>query len=245
MDECFIDGKVVIRMEIQPLVLLIEDEDSISAFITAILTANHYRTQRAASGKEGLILATSNSPDVILLDLGLPDLDGGEVLKTIRAQSSTPVVIVSARGLERDKVAALDLGADDYIVKPFGTAELLARIRTALRHSSRSMSTEPQGQTSKTIGELTIDYQKRIVALRGETLHLTPNEYKLLALLSINAGKVLTHDSLIREVWGLYGNESHTLRVNMANLRRKIEENPGSPRYILTEMGVGYRMAEE
>lgn len=232
-------------MEIQPLVLLIEDEDSISVFITAILTANGFRALHAVSGKEGLTLATSNSPDVILLDLGLPDLDGSEVLKTIRAQSSTPVIIVSARGLERDKVAALDLGADDYIVKPFGTAELLARIRTALRHSPRSMSSEPQGQTSKTIGELTIDYQKRIVTLRGETLHLTPNEYKLLALLSVNAGKVLTHDALIREVWGQYGNESHTLRVNMANLRRKIEENPGSPRYILTEMGVGYRMAEE
>ena len=177
--------------------------------------------------------------------IGLPDMDGVVVLREIRAQSKTPIIIVSARGLERDKVAALDLGADDYIVKPFGTAELLARIRTALRHSPRSMSTEPQGQTSKTIGELTIDYQKHLVTLRSEVLHLTPNEYKLLALLSVNAGKVLTHDALIREVWGQYGNESHTLRVNMANLRRKIEENPGSPRYILTEMGVGYRMAEE
>lgn len=232
-------------MEIQPLVLLIEDDDSINAFITAILTANHYRTQRAVSGKEGLALASSNAPDVILLDLGLPDIDGAEVLKAIRAQSKTPVIIVSARGMERDKVAALDLGADDYIVKPFGTAELLARIRTALRHSPKSMGSEPLGQVSKTIGELTIDYQKRLVTLRGETLHLTPNEYKLLVILSINAGKVITHDALIREVWGQYGNESHTLRVNMANLRRKIEENPGSPRYILTEMGVGYRMVEE
>lgn len=232
-------------MEIQPLVLLIEDEESISAFITAVLTANSYRAQRAVSGKEGLLLASSNAPDVILLDLGLPDMDGVEVLREIRAQSKTPVVIVSARGLERDKVAALDLGADDYIVKPFGTAELLARIRTALRHSPKSMGSEPFGQTSKAIGELSVDYQKRIVTLRGETLHLTPNEYKLLALLSINAGKVLTHDALIREVWGLYGSDSHALRVNMANLRRKIENNPGSPRYLLTEMGVGYRMAEE
>lgn len=232
-------------MDIQPLVLIIEDEATISGFITAILTANGYRALHAASGREGLALTAANAPDVILLDLGLPDLDGSEVLKTIRALSSTPVVIVSARGLERDKVAALDLGADDYIVKPFGTAELLARIRTALRHNPRSMSTEPQGQTSKTIGELTIDYQKHFVTLRGEVLHLTPNEYKLLALLSVNAGKVLTHDTLIREVWGQFGNESHTLRVNMANLRRKIEANPGSPRYVLTEMGVGYRMAEE
>ncbi len=232
-------------MEIQPLVLLIEDDASISAFIMAILTANQYRALRAVSGREGLTLASSNAPDVILLDLGLPDMDGVEVLREIRAQSKTPVVIVSARGLERDKVAALDLGADDYIVKPFGTAELLARIRTALRHSPKSMGSEPLGLASKVIGELNIDYQKRIVTLRGETLHLTPNEYKLLAMLSVNAGKVLTHDTLIREVWGLYGNDSHTLRVNMANLRRKIEENPGSPRYILTEMGVGYRMAEE
>ena len=169
-------------MDIQPLILIIEDEATISGFITAILTANGYRALHAASGREGLALTAANAPDVILLDLGLPDLDGSEVLKTIRALSSTPVVIVSARGLERDKVAALDLGADDYIVKPFGTAELLARIRTALRHSPRSMGTEPQGQTGKTIGELTIDYQKHLVTLRGETLHLTPNEYKLLAL---------------------------------------------------------------
>lgn len=232
-------------MEIQPSILIIEDEDSISAFMTAILSANQYRTLRAASAREGLALVSSNAPDAILLDLGLPDMDGAEVLRAIRAQTATPVIIVSARGLERDKVAALDLGADDYIVKPFGTAELLARIRTALRHSPKSMGSEPLGQTAKTIGELSIDYRKRLVTLRGETLHLTPNEYKLLALLSINAGKVLTHDALIREVWGLYGNDSHTLRVNMANLRRKIEENPGSPRYILTEMGVGYRMAEE
>ncbi len=232
-------------MEIQPLVLIIEDEASISAFISAILSANQYRTLTAASGREALALVSSHAPDVVLLDLGLPDMDGADVLRVIRAQTTTPVIIVSARGLERDKVAALDLGADDYIVKPFGTAELLARIRTALRHSPKSMGSEPQGLTSKTIGELCIDYQKRLVTLRGETLHLTPNEYKLLALLSVNAGKVLTHDALIREVWGLYENENHALRVNMANLRRKIEENPGSPRYILTEMGVGYRMAEE
>lgn len=232
-------------MEIQPTILIIEDEASISAFISAILSANQYRTLCATSGREGLALISSNAPDVVLLDLGLPDMDGAEVLRIIRAQTVTPVIIVSARGLERDKVAALDLGADDYIVKPFGTAELLARIRTALRHSPKSMGSKPQGLTNKTIGELNIDYQKRLVTLRRETLHLTPNEYKLLALLFINAGKVLTHDAMIREVWGLYGNESHTLRVNMANLRRKIEENPGSPRYILTEMGVGYRMAEE
>lgn len=232
-------------MEIQPTILIIEDEASISAFISAILSANQYRTLCATSGREGLALISSNAPDVVLLDLGLPDMDGAEVLRIIRAQTVTPVIIVSARGLERDKVAALDLGADDYIVKPFGTAELLARIRTALRHSPKSMGSKPQGLTNKTIGELNIDYQKRLVTLRRETLHLTPNEYKLLALLFINAGKVLTHDAMIHEVWGLYGNESHTLRVNMANLRRKIEENPGSPRYILTEMGVGYRMAEE
>jgi two-component system, OmpR family, KDP operon response regulator KdpE len=233
------------RVDIQPLVLIIEDEATISGFMSAILTANGYRALHAVSGREGLTLAASNAPDVILLDLGLPDLDGAEVLRGIRKHAKTPIVVVSARGLERDKVAALDLGADDYIVKPFGTAELLARIRTALRHSALAMGTEPQGLQQKIIGELAIDYRKRSVTLAGEPVHLTPIEYKLLALLTVNAGKVLTHDYLIREIWGQHSNESHTLRVNMANLRRKIESNPGSPRYILTEMGVGYRMAEE
>ena len=188
-------------MEIQPLVLLIEDEDSISAFITAILTANHYRTQRAVSGKEGLSLASSNAPDVILLDLGLPDMDGVEVLRELRTRSKTPVIIVSARGLERIRLPRWISARTTTSSSPSARRNCSRAFAPRLRHSPRSMSTEPQDKTGKTIGELTIDFQKHLVTLRSEVLHLTPNEYKLLALLSVNAGKVLTHDALIREVW--------------------------------------------
>lgn len=232
-------------MELKPLVLVIEDEAVISNFITAILTSNGYQIMKSNTGKEGLSMAAAYSPDVILLDLGLPDLDGVEVLKSIREWTKIPIVVVSARGHEREKVEVLDLGADDYIVKPFGTSELLARIRTALRHSPQSMGGEAKGTEKVRIGELEIDYGRRIVLLAGAIIHLTPVEYKILALLIKNAGKVLTHDYIMREIWGLYGSDSHTLRVNMANIRRKIESNPGAPQYILTEMGVGYRMVEE
>jgi len=227
------------------LVLIVEDEDVICNFISAVLNSNGYQVMKTGTGKEGLSMAASYSPDVILLDLGLPDVDGVEVLKSIRQWSKTPVVVVSARGHEREKVEALDLGADDYIVKPFGTSELLARIRTALRHSPKVMGIEVGGAEKITIGKLEIDYVKRTVSVAGEKVHLTPIEYKILALLSKNAGKVLTHDYIMREIWGLYASDSHTLRVNMANLRRKIEANPGAPKYILTEMGTGYRMVEE
>ena len=232
-------------MDIKPTVLIIEDEEAICNFISAILTSNNYQVVKAKTGKEGLSMFTSHVPDIVLLDLGLPDIDGVEILKNIRQWSKTPVIVVSARGHEREKVAALDFGADDYIVKPFGTSELLARIRTAMRHSSQGAGTEVSGQEKVLIGTLEIDYNKRIVYKDGEKIHLTPIEYKLLVLLSKNAGKVLTHDFIIREIWGVYTDESHTLRVNMANIRRKIEANPGAPQYILTEMGVGYRMAEE
>ncbi|PWJ49757.1 response regulator transcription factor [Faecalicatena contorta] len=229
----------------KPMILVIEDEEAICNFITAILNSNGYQVIKTNTGKEGISIAASYSPDVILLDLGLPDIDGVEVLKSIREWSKIPVVVVSARGHEREKVEALDLGADDYIVKPFGTSELLARIRTALRHSPQSMGTEARGEEKITVGELEIDYRKRSVFLAGKAVHLTPVEYKIMALLFKNAGKVLTHDYIMREVWGLYAGDSHTLRVNMANIRRKIESNPGVPKYILTEMGVGYRMVEE
>lgn len=232
-------------MDIKPMVLVIEDEDAICNFITAILNSNGYRVAKSNTGKDGLSVAASYNPDVILLDLGLPDIDGVEVLKSIREWSKIPVVVVSARGHEREKVEVLDLGADDYIVKPFGTPELLARIRTALRHSPQSMGGELNGAEKVTIGDLEIDFGKRMVLLDGNMVHLTPVEYKILALLSKNAGKVLTHDYIIKEIWGIYADDSHTLRVNMANIRRKIESNPGIPKYILTEMGVGYRMAEE
>ena len=231
-------------MDIKPLVLVVEDEDAICNFISAVLTSNDYQVVKAKTGKEGLSLFTSHAPDIVLLDLGLPDIDGAEVLKSIRQWSETPIIVVSARGHEREKVAALDFGADDYIVKPFGTSELLARIRTAIRHSSKAISGETIGDEKITIGELEIDYGKRVVSLSGKKIHLTPVEYKILVLLSKNAGKVLTHDYIMKEIWGLYGSDSHTLRVNMANIRRKIEANPGAPKYILTEMGVGYRMIE-
>lgn len=232
-------------MNVKPLALIIEDEEAICNFITAILNANDYQVIKASNGKEGISMAASRSPDVILLDLGLPDIDGADVLKSVRQWSKVPIIIVSARGFEREKVEALDAGADDYMVKPFGASELLARIRTALRHSPKSMGVESKGMEKSVIGQLEIDYGKRTVLLEGRMVHLTPVEYKILALLTKNAGKVLTHDYIMREVWGLYAGDSHTLRVNMANIRRKLEPNPGEPRYIMTEMGVGYRMVEE
>lgn len=228
----------------EPLILIVEDDETIGNFISAVLTANGYKVIRSKGGKEAIQMNASHIPDLILLDLGLPDMDGLEVLKNIRIWSKVPVVVVSARGYEREKVEALDLEADDYIVKPFGTSELLARIRTALRHGVRSRDGLLKEESAVTIGELEIDFDKRIVLLGGERIHVTPIEYKILALLARHPGKVLTHDYIIKEIWGPYANESRTLRVNMANIRRKIEKNPGEPQYILTEMGVGYRMID-
>ncbi len=228
----------------EPLILIVEDDETIGNFISAVLNANGYKVIRSTGGKEAIQMNASHIPDLILLDLGLPDMDGLEVLKNIRMWSKVPVVVVSARGYEREKVEALDMEADDYIVKPFGTSELLARIRTALRHGVRRGEGEERQETIVTIGELEIDFDKRIVSMAGERVHLTPIEYKIMALLMRHPGKVLTHDYIIKEIWGPYANESRTLRVNMANIRRKIEKNPGEPQYILTEMGVGYRMAD-
>lgn len=230
-------------MNNQPLILIVEDDKTIANFMTAILNANGYRVLVTPKGAEGVSMAASHGPDLILLDLGLPDMDGVEVLKTLRAWSGTPIVVVSARGHERDKVEALDLGANDYITKPFGTAELLARIRNALRHSKAA---DGKGQPEKfALGELEINYAKRAVTLAGREVHFTPIEYKIVVLLSQNPGKVLTHDFIMREVWGPYTNEIAALRVNMANIRRKLEANPAEPKYIVTEVGVGYRMLEE
>jgi len=185
-------------------------------------------------------------PDLIVLDLGLPDMDGIEVLKSVRKWSSLPVVVVSARQHEDDKVEALDCGADDYLVKPFGTAELLARIRTAIRHTRTTLPGGQIAQSGKfTTGDLTIDYDKHQVLLRGENAKLTVNEYKIVSLLGKYAGKVLTYDFIIRELWGPKARtDNQILRVNMANIRRKIEADPGRPEYIFTEVGVGYRMRE-
>ncbi|RDX01412.1 response regulator [Listeria kieliensis] len=227
-------------------VLVVEDEEGISRFIQAVLEASDYKVLSAKTGKEALSMAASHTPDIILLDLGLPDMDGLELLKSLRAWSSIPVIVVSARLHEREKVEALDLGADDYITKPFGTSELLARIRTALRHRSNHPASGQDGEvTTFQLADLRIDFLKRQVTLRNKEVHFTPIEYKIVALLASHAGKVLTHDFIMREIWGPYANENQALRVNMSNIRRKIEENPAEPRYIRTEVGVGYRMTEE
>ena len=233
-------------MRMDPVILIVEDDETICNFISAVLTSNNYSVVKTGKGREALEMNASRVPDLILLDLGLPDMDGIDVLKNIRQWSKVPIIVISARGHEREKVEALDLEADDYIVKPFGTSELLARIRTAIRHSTKQQvvgSFEIKDKVS--IGDLEIDYDKRLVTLEDEKIHLTPIEYKIIVLLFKNAGKVLTHDFIIKEIWGPYTNESQILRVNMANIRRKIETNPGEPKYILTEMGVGYRMVDE
>jgi two-component system, OmpR family, KDP operon response regulator KdpE len=232
-------------MNNNPLILIVEDDETICNFISAVLTSNDYNIIKTGKGGEAISMTASHIPDLILLDLGLPDMDGTEVLKKIRAWNKVPILVVSARGHEREKVEALDMGADDYITKPFGTSELLARIRAAIRHSQAVVSNNIVETKLFTVGNLEIDYEKRIIMLEGKVVHLTPIEYKIITLLSRHAGKVLTHDFIIKEVWGPYTNENQTLRVNMANIRRKLEVNPAEPRYILTEMGVGYRMVEE
>ena len=233
-------------MTIKDRVLVVEDEKSISGLIKAILTANGYDVITASTGNEAFSMISSHCPDLVVLDLGLPDMDGMEVLKQVRAWSSVPVIVVSARTHEGDKVAALDLGADDYIEKPFGTSELLARIRTAIRHTRTGLDNDSIAQSGKyTVRDLTIDYDKHHVLMRGEDVHLTLNEFKIVALLGKYAGKVLTYDYLIKQIWGPKAKaDNQILRVNMANIRRKIEKNPASPEYIFTEIGVGYRMLE-
>lgn len=227
-------------------ILVVEDEESISNFISTVLTANGYRSVIAASGKEALSLIASHCPDVVLLDLGLPDMDGEEIIRSLRSWSAVPVIVVSARGQERDKVAALDLGADDYITKPFGTSELLARIRTTLRHAAQRTDQPMLPGNCFHSGDFFIDFEKRRVTVGGQEIHLTQIEYKLVSLLSKYPGRVLTYDFLIKNIWGPHApNDNQILRVNMANIRRKIEQDPGQPKYIITELGVGYRMAEE
>ncbi|MGO5028172.1 response regulator [Candidatus Agathobaculum pullicola] len=233
-------------MNIREKILIVEDEKSIAHFISTILTSNGYETIQARTGNEAMTMISSHCPDLVILDLGLPDMDGMEVLRSLRSWSSLPVVVVSARSHEHDKVAALDLGADDYLTKPFGTAELLARVRTAIRHTRTiSSSSEIAQRGTYTVGELTIDYNKHQVLVRGENVHLTLSEFRIVALLGKYAGKVLTYDYIIKELWGpRAGRDNQILRVNMANIRRKIEKNPAEPEYLFTEVGVGYRMAE-
>ncbi|MGH2541782.1 MAG: response regulator [Ardenticatenaceae bacterium] len=227
-----------------PLILLIEDEPQIRRFLRATLAAHGYRLSEAGTGKGGLDQAALQQPSLLILDLGLPDMDGLEVTRQLREWSEIPIIILSARGQERDKVAALDLGADDYLTKPFGVGELLARIRVALRHAERA-SSEPTPPVFIT-GALRVDLGHRQVFVRDEEVHLTPIEYKLLAMLVQHAGKVLTHRQLLREVWGpAYTTETHYLRVYMGQLRHKLEADPARPHYLRTEPGVGYRLVEE
>jgi two-component system KDP operon response regulator KdpE len=225
-------------------ILIVEDERNICNFLSAVLTANNFDVIVANTGADAYTMIASHCPDLVLLDLGLPDIDGLSIVTAVREWTQLPIIVISARTQERDKVEALDKGADDYITKPFGTSELLARIRTAIRHTYTFAANAGIAQTGifKT-GELTIDYDKRSVFIRGEDAHLTQNEYKIMALLGKYAGKVLTYDYILKELWGpsARGN-NQILRVNMANIRRKIEENPADPKYVFTEVGVGYRM---
>jgi two-component system KDP operon response regulator KdpE len=223
-------------------ILVIEDEQAIRRFLKASLMNEGFRVSEASSGQEGLRMASDLPPDLVILDLGLPDLDGHEVLKRLREWYTLPIIILSARDQELQKISALDCGADDYVTKPFSVGELLARIRTAMRHAHR---TEPES-TTIAIGELRVDLGARLVYREADEVHLTPLEYKLLITMMKHAGKVLTHRFLLREVWGPHdSHENHYLRVFVASLRRKLEVNPTRPRYLLTEQGVGYRFAIE
>ena len=222
-------------------VLIIDDEEPIRHFLRVALSGQLYEISEAASGKEGLIAARDEKPDVIILDLDLPDLDGVEVTRLIREWTQTPIIILSVRGSENDKIFALDAGADDYLTKPFSIRELLARLRVALRRAER-----PASETIFTIGDLKVDVDKRMVTLGGKEVQLTPHEYGILKTLVMHSGNVITHRQLFNEVWG-YGidQEFHLLRVNVSNIRRKIELDPSHPKFITTESGVGYRLKGE
>jgi two-component system KDP operon response regulator KdpE len=227
-----------------PVVVLIEDEPPIRRFLRATLTGQGYRLFEASTGADGVVEVSSRQPDVVIVDLGLPDMDGLDVIRRIREWSSVPIIVLSARGQERDKVAALDAGADDYVSKPFSAGELLARIRVALRHAAGA-SHEGDDAIFK-VGELCVDLLHRQVLVGEKQVHLTPIEYKLLTTLVHHAGKVVTHQQLLREVWGpSHTEQAHYVRVYMAHLRHKLEAEPARPRYLLTEAGVGYRLAAE
>lgn len=227
-----------------PLILLIEDEPQMRRFLRAALESHEYRLVEATTSREGLAQATSRNPDVILLDLGLPDGDGIDLTRRIREWSTTPIIVISARGKEQDKIAALDAGADDYLTKPFDVGELMARLRVALRHATRSGGAAAEPVFS--VGDLRVDLARRQVFVAGAKVHLTPTEYRLLTRLVHHAGKVLTHRQLLQEVWGPNALEhSHYVRVYMTQLRHKLEADATRPRYLLTEPGVGYRLRSE
>jgi two-component system, OmpR family, KDP operon response regulator KdpE len=224
-----------------PTVLVIEDEAQIRRFLRATLTANGYQLLEATTAQEGLVQAATRQPEIVILDLGLPDLDGLEVTRRLREWTTVPIIVLSARGQESDKVTALDAGADDYLTKPFSVGELLARLRVALRHAART-SQEP-GEPTFAVGDLRVDLARRHVYIAEQQVHLTPIEYKLLTTLVRYAGRVVTHRQLLQEGWGPGHTEaSHYLRVYMGQLRHKLEADPARPRYLVTEPGVGYRL---
>ena len=226
-------------------ILIVEDEANIRSFIKANLETSDYQVLCAETCALGMMMYASHHPDLIVLDLGLPDRDGMSLIQEVRKTDTVPIIVLSARSNERDKVEALDLGANDYITKPFGTVELLARIRTSLRHSSQSGADSTIHTPVYHHGNLTLDFEKHLVTLNGEMVHLTQIEFKLLGLLAMNSGKVLTYSYIMEKIWGPYiDNNNQILRVNMANIRRKIEENPAAPEHVFTEIGIGYRMAE-
>lgn len=228
----------------KPVILLVEDDPQIRRFLRASLVAEEYQLHEAVTASDGIAQAESRRPDLILLDLGLPDFDGLEVIRRVRQSSQSPIVILSARGQEKDKIAALDLGADDYVEKPFAMGELLARIRAALRRA-----TALQRDSSDSVfrfGRVEVDIEKRVAKVDGEEIHLTPNEYRLLLVLVQNPGKVLTQRLLLNEVWGPnHTEQAQYLRVYIAQLRRKLELDPARPKHLQTEPGVGYRLVVE
>ena len=229
--------------EVGPLVLLVEDEPQMRRFLRAALEGHAFRLLEASTVAEALVIATTHNPEIILLDLGLPDGDGITLTKRLREWCQVPILVLSARGREADKVEALDAGADDYLTKPFGVNELLARMRVAMRHASRAGASKAEPIFSS--GALEIDLGKREVRVAGVDIHLTPLEYRLLTLLAQHVGKVLTHRQILKEVWGPpYTNQNHYLRVYMTQLRRKIEADPAQPKLLLTEPGVGYRLRD-
>ncbi len=228
--------------ELRPVVVLIEDEPQIRRFLRAVLPEHGYVVFEADTGRQGIVEAGVRKADVVVLDLGLPDMDGKEVIRRIREWSAMPIIILSARAQEEDKIAALDAGADDYVTKPFSVGELLARLRVALRHQSRS----GQGDERFEHEGLVVDLAGRRIELNGEPVHLTPIEFRLLSVLVRHAGRVLTHRQLLREVWGpSHAEDAHYLRIYMAQLRRKLERDPAQPAFLLTEPGVGYRLAAD
>ena len=231
--------------ELRSKILVVEDDPGICKFLKHTLVAENYNVILCETGKDALEMISSHCPDCILLDLGLPDMDGNQIIRSVRSWTSTPIIVISARSMEQDKADALDLGADDYLTKPFGKIELLARIRAAIRHTRTTSQDEGVALNGIfEVGELKIDYNRHRVYLAGQDTNLTPNEFRIVALLGKHAGQVITYRAMLRELWGPSANrDNKILRVHMASIRRKIAPNPDEPRYIFTEIGVGYRMS--